>query len=408
MAWPGDVRWPRRPEQLLRLARDQAALILAVAIGAGLVIPSIPCVSLCYYFLVLPACAANLWRNRVWQKTHAEALLATALIIWFTAGIIIDRGAGANPGSDVLWLWNGLCTLVFVRAGLHFFGAPGADRERLVSILIWCGIVNSAWSIARFHLSGGMPDRMEGWGITRLPILGASVIGVCVLLALSRLLSGRQRSLCFLSIALGLLFIWFTGSRGPLIAVTVSLFFMIAVWRRPWAVAIAAAILVAFGILAGVCESCATDIWSHFFNRGWSNRLEIWQMTLDQVSQRPFFGYGPAARLPRPTDNFPHNLFLSTLFYSGLIGLVLLVSLLGHGLWRNWSAPDRLARAAGLYLLLSIVQAGMTDLSAITKGPSPIWYIVWLPWILSGPLHRPAVTAAACPGSSARAGPAPP
>ncbi len=38
-----------------------------------------------------------------------------------------------------------------------------------------------------------------------------------------------------------------------------------------------------------------------------------------------------------------------------------------------------------LALLANLVLTGLSDLSQVTKGPSPMWYIVWLPIVLALP-----------------------
>jgi hypothetical protein len=39
--------------------------------------------------------------------------------------------------------------------------------------------------------------------------------------------------------------------------------------------------------------------------------------------------------------------------------------------------------------LLHLVVSGLTDLSQITKGPGPLWFIIWVPIILAlGPPRR--------------------
>ena len=45
-----------------------------------------------------------------------------------------------------------------------------------------------------------------------------------------------------------------------------------------------------------------------------------------------------------------------------------------------WRGPERPLRLALLVLVLGV---GMTDLSNLAKGPSPMWYVVWVPLVLS-------------------------
>ena len=76
---------------------------------------------------------------------------------------------------------------------------------------------------------------------------------------------------------------------------------------------------------------------------------------------------------------FPHDLYLSVLFYSGAVGCVLFAALLA------WCAAC-LGRVRGgqdwlwvVSLWIAMLIAGLTDLGQITKGPSSLWFIFWLP-----------------------------
>jgi O-antigen ligase len=48
--------------------------------------------------------------------------------------------------------------------------------------------------------------------------------------------------------------------------------------------------------------------------------MDIWAYTLSRVAEKPWFGHGLVAYLGMEQGNFtfPHNIFLSTLFYSGI------------------------------------------------------------------------------------------
>ena len=124
--------------------------------------------------------------------------------------------------------------------------------------------------------------------------------------------------------------------------------------------------------------------WQGLLARGGSHRLEIWTQTLAVLRQAPgwaaWVGLGPGATIGRPGEDFPHNLLLSTAFYGGLIGLGLLLALLGLVALAAWRGPERPLRLALLVLVLGV---GMTDLSNLAKGPSPMWYVVWVPLVLS-------------------------
>jgi O-antigen ligase len=109
--------------------------------------------------------------------------------------------------------------------------------------------------------------------------------------------------------------------------------------------------------------------------------MDIWTYTLSRVAEKPWFGHGLAAYLGMEQGNFtfPHKIFLSTLFYSGIVGLALLLALLVAcfiGIIRNWRRP---AAPLLLALLTHAIIGRLTDLGQLTPGPAPLWIILWLP-----------------------------
>ena len=99
------------------------------------------------------------------------------------------------------------------------------------------------------------------------------------------------------------------------------------------------------------------------------------------VTAHPVVGNGLAANLDLPHMTFPHDLYLSVLFYSGVVGLALFVALAWVVTLRLWHG--RVGRDADWLwmtaLWLNALLCGLTDLGQITKGPGPIWLIFWLP-----------------------------
>lgn len=370
------------------MTRPWAETLLVAITGAGLLVAPSPVWAMLFYLGVL---APWLWQLRTqppWP-TDAGGVAGIALIVWFTLATAWDHAADGHLGAHLIWIWNGLNTLAFFLAGRAVFGSAGEGRERLVSVLIGCGAANAVISFGRALVLGFSGGRMNGWAETRHPILGAAIMAVCVLLAASRLLQGRAVRLNGVAVLLGLLFIVATGSRGPLIAVGAALALLLLGLRPKLLVILAAAALAALFLAHLAAPGLDAALREHLLQRGWSSRLDIWDLALREIARRPLFGYGPSARLDRAEDNFPHDLFLSTLFYSGAVGLVLLLALLALALRGAWQVRPAAERWTLLALLLNTLLTGVSDLSQVTKGPSPMWYIVWLPVILAlGPPGR--------------------
>jgi len=342
----------------------RGGLLLAV-IGAGFVLAPEPVWAMSFYLLVLPG---QLWRLRQarWRLTTGEAV-ALALIAWLGVATVWDR----NGSGHALWLFNAGCTLAFVLA-------CGEVRPRdLAGVVIVGGGINAGLAIVRHAVSGGVEPRMPGWAETRQPILGAAIIGVMVLLAVARALEGRRVWAYGSAALLGLGFIGLTGSRGPMLATGLALAVLVGATRlRHLGWLLAAAMAAAAAVPAAW--------WHTALARGGSHRTEIWAQTLAVMARAPgwavWIGLGPGATIGRPGEDFPHNLLLSTAFYGGLVGLALLLVLLGLVARAAWRGPERPLRLALLVLVLGV---GMTDLSNLAKGPSPMWLVVWVPLLLS-------------------------
>jgi O-antigen ligase len=371
----------------LTATADAALLPLSlVFVAAGFVLAPEPVWAALFYVGGVPLL---LWRVLpAMRPALGEPLLLLPLLLigWLALTLLWSAPAESEP-SRWLWLWNCFCTLGFFLSAVNL---AGKDGRRLATVLIAAGGLNAAWAIGRFLAAGGTVDRMPGWAETRHPILGAAIIGLCLILALGRVASARgvPRLGLLVAVAVMAVFIWLTGSRGPLAAVlagSAMLLFGLP-WR--WVLGGALALLAAVLAVHLYDPSIIGDAVQHMADRGWSQRLDIWQQSLQVIREAPLFGHGLTALLPRARDQFPHDLYLSTWLYGGAVGLALLLAsllLVARGLWR--AAPvgavagwERLS-LAGMGVCTCVV--GLTDLSQVVKGPGPLWYIVWLPLAMS-------------------------
>ena len=358
--------WPRvRPDAVLPLT-----LLLFVA--SAFALPSGPAYALVFYLLVLPACL--LTARRLASGVDVGALLAVALVVW--SGLTLLWGHDDHHRS-ARFAVDSAMTLVFLLAMLGGLAAA-AQRRRLGSVLIWAGAANAVLSVALGHFFPLPTERLHGWGVTSHPILGASVMSMAYLTALTRLLTEKRQRLAHLAAGAAMtVFLLMTESRGPLLAVLVATLFLCL--QGPWRWRALGA-MAALGLLwALLPASVRHHQEAAMVSRGSSHRLQIWSRTLELIGQRPLFGHGLAANLDLPGITFPHDLYLSVLFYSGAVGFVLFALLcvwVSLTLWRGARGAERLWMAA---LWMDALLSGLTDLGQVTKGPGPMWFIFWLP-----------------------------
>lgn len=358
---------------LQRMAGALPATML-VFVAAAFLLPSVPAYSLVFYVTVIPCVAC-------WYGVHGRrialspaAVAAVALIAW--SGLTLLWGHDDGHRS-LRFAGDALATSCFLLALLALLPSP-EFRARLGSVLIAFAAANGAFALVVSLIVHQNGERLHGWGVTSNPILGASVMTGAYAAALLRAVRRPERRRTTLAAAAVIGgFILMTESRGPILAfcaVTALILAFSPWWKR---------VLAALVLMAVVWLLLPASFHRHGLRvvagRGSSHHFEIWQHTLSLIADRPLFGHGLASNVDLPGITFPHDLYLSLLFYSGVVGFLLfatLGALCARQLARAWREGEGLWMAAlGLNLLIS----GLTDLGQITKGPGPMWFIVWLP-----------------------------
>ncbi|MGC8537247.1 MAG: O-antigen ligase family protein [Rhizomicrobium sp.] len=357
--------------------------LLPTVVAFELLAPSEPAGSLLFYLLVPAFLARRIGKG--WRPPWHEPTvsLGLALILWSTICLAWDHDPSGCDPSRLLWLLDAFCTLVFFLAWL----ATDADlpsRAWLVPALLVGGAGNALFAIVRHLLFDPAGVRMWGWGITGQPVPGSAIMAVLFVVALDRFIRFDRRTALphLAAMILFALFMILSNSRGPVLAVTLATAYRLS--RERWQIAASlglAAITGSVGLFA-IAPHWAHNLLTNDFQRGTDLHVTIWRAALAAIAHRPVLGYGPAARLPINIPGlpypFPHDLYLSTLFYSGAVGLVLL-ALLVVAIFRG---VNRLAPVYAAICLVPLV-AGFTDLSQLIKGPSAIWFVFWVPILLN-------------------------
>lgn len=331
-----------------RFAGSRAAGILALC-GFFAVVLLVLCVPepaaarrLLYWVLLVyalvalaPADLAALWRSPLLRAAAVFYLYLGATLLWadeisatavrgyawrmtgFLLFITFTAHLAAKPGmlGRVPFLGAVLLStaVALISMGLHV-GAAYTDPHRLTA-LAWRG-PNSVGAVFGAIAAGAL-----AWSLGRgtPPPERLVSTGAAILLATATLL---------------------TMSRASIVAMTAGVV-VAAVCARAWRLvlacavglaALAALLLVDPALLGGLIE------------RGSSFRPVIWENYLNQILERPWFGYSiihdgetllPDGRIVRGA----HNIYLEALMFGGipaLLGLLALLAVAGRIAWRAW------------------------------------------------------------------------
>jgi O-antigen ligase len=403
---------PEMPDSTLtstKLLRGDELLLsqlgVLVPLFVGFVTPSTPSWAFFFYLTAIPAILLTLWRG--WRPDLRNAALAAMLGLWAWSSLTILWNHHTNPHGKITMYWvvNALWTLILV---LNFVSAQAQEprtRGRAMAVLVYGAAINATISLALFAIKGDFTTRLWGWGISGNPVMGAAIMDISLLLALSLGVASPRQRLRMAGAALPMiLFLALSYSRSALLAMAAAML-LIFLGRRPLvavlaclAIAVCALLLWKFG------DTLFPVLWANLAARGSDCHAQLWRAAWAAIRANPIIGYGPSTTLPNmgatarycPPYPSPHNLYLSILFYSGCIGLALFIATiatLGRHLLAVATGFDRrLWLAVGLIPLI----VGLTDLVQVIKGPSVMWYILWMPMLLvltlPGP-ERAATTA---------------
>jgi O-antigen ligase len=152
-------------------------------------------------------------------------------------------------------------------------------------------------------------------------------------------------------------------------------------------------------ISAAIAVLCI--VYSGFFDkaflRGYAPaRLEAWGTILARVKEAPWFGHGLTAD-PR-TDVYggrvilvhPHSVYVATLLYGGIVGLLLFITVVISALWQGFGRARQSINLAAacmvLYGALCIVPNG----NMLIHHVKPFWLFFWFPVALVVASELPA------------------
>ena len=361
---------------------------MPVCFAAGLLLPSNAAWSTFFYIVGWPTIIWRLYKGWRPDVSNRAAMAMLALWGWSSLAIIWESNNSHHGDGRGYWLANTISTGALLLGVLMAARDEPKTRERIISVMIWCGATAATLSILLRFVLHIWQGRLGGWGALNLAVLGAAVVVVCIFLTLGRLGEGRWGYLVAL-IPL-LVYLPLNDSRTAIVALICGGAVIATNSRKAFLYLILAGLGV---LMIGVITYNLHFAWvdaaiRNAVARGSDCHIRIWRTAWGLFLQRPVFGFGPSARLPIlpegacPAYPSPHNLYLSLLVYSGIIGFALFwlseALVLKHLLWRT----SALSMRVGLAVMLVPLITGLTDLTQVIKGPSPLWYIIWLPLLL--------------------------
>ena len=277
---------------------------------------------------------------------------------------------------------------------IAFSTIANRKKENLLLIFIISGLTVTTTSIYslysftsnyQFELISSYPlkPRLIGTGALSNPLLSSHIFGFfsVLFLALSTTANKTEIKIKSIYLLLGIMLlitIIATGSRTPLLALlTTSIWFAFIANNKKSIFII---------IFAAVTATVIYLLYSEaILNRGLSYRPELWSIAIDKILSQPILGYGFDSNAGfyiasvDTTFREPHNIHLSILYFTGIIGFSLWCLMHTYALWVCWkNKTDTLFIVASALLVYGIA-AGMTEGGGLLPRPKEHWFITWIP-----------------------------
>ena len=337
------------------------AFIPFIAIRPGYVVslsrPIIPLIIVFLLYLVLSA---------TWSENTRPILVATYLgYAFLLASFVLGIGVISNQYPDFL-KWLMVLTVLSATISCCFS----------IFLYFW---------LPDYHPL--IEERLYSLGRLRNPVIGALSYGVaatiCANLALVH--ARWMRFLWSACLAILLLGILFTETRSAWVGLIISIPACVML-QREISVRAKYSMLVTFFLILTVTmiATWLMGYWDEVLHRALSFRPEIWLKAVrDTTQENLILGKGIASSSRLLIDGIshhhPHSIYVSTFYYGGLTGALLLVTLISACLKELIKKDFTPLVILALSTLLYAVSTLMIDGNRLLEKIDFHWLVFWLP-----------------------------
>ena len=251
------------------------------------------------------------------------------------------------------------------------------------------GFLSLIYFLSTHYTSGGdlgPLTRFTGYGALINPLLTSHVYGFFAAFFLALWFSGRDSHSPSLALSLGILLmvVISTGSRTPLLALTVTVIWLATCQGNRRSV-------LAVGVVLSLLSILLLLHPEELVQRGLSYRPEIWLESIKQGVNNLWLGHGfghnfviyiDAYGIARHAFYDPHNLSLGVFFDGGVVGLTLWLALYAMAMLYSWRNRENSLVLIASALIVFGFTAGLTEGGAFMSRLKEHWFLIWIPLAL--------------------------
>ena len=265
-------------------------------------------------------------------------LVPTCALLLLLAVAIATAIVAPNPPAARFWTLLWIVHLLFGFSITHLSRSEEVPRDIIAAYVAGFFVFVIGIFLSAAFVRDPAFDWVSGWpAVTHIRHFGyyaAAIIGLCIGLGAADRSPLVRTALLLLS-TVGFTFVWWTGSRGAIIAIVGALLIgvvvipavrRVSVWGGALLGLLVGALIAnqlpAHGPLMGFSRTVTQTVGSGDVSTG---RTVLWLNALGAIRQRPIFGYGEnqmATVAPFYGLGQTHNVVLQILLAWGIVGLI--------------------------------------------------------------------------------------
>lgn len=338
-----------------------------------------------FYLAVLTPFLLTVRRQDL-QQIFASRVLRWCVVYLLYIYLTLFWSEATTLSDYSRYLFRLLNTLVFLMAVYRLIANDAAFLERIWYWVVRVAALMATISIVVFYSEHSFPlHRLENWGPLYHAIVGGSCYGLAAVVCYFRFLrvaSDGRRWLYMLFLAILLIDVWLTMSRGVWLGLAVAFLAGELMHRNYWLAVLPVVLVLGYTglVLSGLIEPS----WFLVRDGGDTYRLATWARAMERVADAPWFGFGvntdESVRISADlTLSHAHSVYVSNLLYGGITALVLLfgviLSSLRAGIAASWCGRQGIFLAIGVFAFVCIA----TDNHQLLMNPAQLWLFFWFP-----------------------------
>lgn len=326
------------------------------------------------------------------------------LLLWVLFVLYLSISESNSYGTEKVLLFTVKSLLPIFTLGLFL---PFKKNElKLIFVTLLCGSILSAFNLFTYgNLSGERAFIMGTSSLVTARTIGIGTVLVLVMILTWNKKKNNLKILFFLLISFFLIYpIFLTGSRGSIIAIVIATLLIILLQKNIFKKSRSLVILSLVGLISllvllvvpsSFSESTGIDRIINFTetsDNSDTKRFENYVIAWEGIKNSKGLGIGTGdfSNLSYQANQYyPHNIFLEIALEQGILGLLILVSILYSSLLRTKKILDFFYFNPYIISLASLWIFGLVNaLVAGDIGKNILWLTLGILWLLPYKQHE--------------------